>query len=60
MRIWEIITRVDEMAFGPRAIVDKLRALQPQIISHALKIIAYRTATRLRIESASLARGVMI
>jgi hypothetical protein len=41
MRIWEIIARVDEMAFRRRAIVEKLRALQPQISSHALKIIAY-------------------
>src|SRR5260370_11635852 len=39
MKIWEIIYRLDEMAFKRKAIVDKLRALQPQINSHALKII---------------------
>src|SRR6266852_1597039 len=41
MKIWEIVTRLDEMAFRRKAIIDKLRALQPQINSHALKIIAY-------------------
>ena len=41
MKIWEIIYRLDEMAFKRKAIVDKLRALQPQINSHALKIIIY-------------------
>jgi hypothetical protein len=41
MKIWEIVTRLDEMAFRRKAIVDKLRALQPQINAHALKIIAY-------------------
>jgi hypothetical protein len=41
MKIWEVVTRLDEMAFRRRAITDKLRALQPQINGHALKIIAY-------------------
>jgi hypothetical protein len=41
MKIWETVTRLDEMAFRRRAIIDKLRALQPQINAHALKIIAY-------------------
>jgi hypothetical protein len=41
MKIWEIITRLDEMAFRRKAIVDKLRALQSPINSHALKIIVY-------------------
>jgi hypothetical protein len=41
MKIWEIVTRFDEMAFRRKAITDKLRALQPQINAHALKIIAY-------------------
>lgn len=41
MKIWEIVARLDEMALRRKAIVDKLRALQPQINAHALKIIAY-------------------
>jgi hypothetical protein len=41
MKIWEIVTRLDEMAFRRKAIVDKLRALQSPINSHALKIIVY-------------------
>jgi hypothetical protein len=41
MKIWEIITRLAEMAFRRKAIVDKLRALQSPINSHALKIIVY-------------------
>ena len=41
MRITEIIDRLDEMAFRKRVIVAKLRALQPQINSHTIKIIAY-------------------
>lgn len=41
MKIWEIVTRLDEMAFRRKAIKDKLRSLQPQINAHALKIIAY-------------------
>jgi hypothetical protein len=41
MKLWESIHRIDEMAFRRKAIIDKLRALQPQINSHILKIIAY-------------------
>lgn len=41
MKILEVIDRLDEMAFKRKAIVDKLRALQPQITSHALRIIVY-------------------
>jgi hypothetical protein len=41
MRLWEIVSRIDEMAFRRKAIVDKLRALQTPINSHALKVIAY-------------------
>ena len=41
MKVWEIFTRLDEMAFRRKAIIDKLRALQPQINAHALKLIAY-------------------
>jgi|SRR5215204_3640866 len=41
MKLWEMVYRIDEMAFRPRAIIDKLRALQTPINSHALKIIAY-------------------
>jgi hypothetical protein len=41
VRPWEIIYRIDEMAFRRRAIVDKLRALQTPINSHALKVIVY-------------------
>ena len=41
MKIWEVVTRLDEMAFRRKAIIDKLRALQPQVNAHALKIIAY-------------------
>jgi hypothetical protein len=41
MKVWEIVARLDEMAFRRKAIIDKLRALQPQINAHALKFIAY-------------------
>jgi hypothetical protein len=41
MKIWEIVTRLDEMASRRKAIVDKLRMLQTPINSHALKIIVY-------------------
>ena len=42
MRLWEVVyDRLDEMAFRRRAIIDKLRALQTPINSHALKIIVY-------------------
>jgi hypothetical protein len=41
MRLWEIIYRIDEVAFRRRAIIDKLRALQTSINSRALKIIIY-------------------
>lgn len=41
MKVLEVLRRLDEMAFSREAIVGKLRALQPQIISHALKIIVY-------------------
>jgi hypothetical protein len=41
MKLWEIVYRIDEMAFRRRAIIDKLRSLQTPINSHALKIIAY-------------------
>lgn len=41
MKIWEIVCRLDEMAFKRKAIVNKLRALQPPIVSHMLKIIVY-------------------
>jgi hypothetical protein len=41
MKLWEVIYRIDEMAFRRRAIVDKLRALQTPINAHALKIILY-------------------
>jgi hypothetical protein len=41
MKVWEIVARLDEMAFRRKAIIDKLRALQPQINAHALKLIAY-------------------
>ena len=41
MKLWEVIYRIDEMAFRRKAIVDKLRALQTPINSHALKIIVY-------------------
>jgi hypothetical protein len=41
MKLWEIIYRIDEMAFRRKAIIDKLRGLQSPINSHALKIIAY-------------------
>ena len=41
MKVWEFFTRLDEMAFRRKAIIDKLRALQPQINAHALKLIAY-------------------
>jgi hypothetical protein len=41
MKPWEIIYRIDEVVFRRRAIVDKLRALQTPINSHALKIIVY-------------------
>jgi hypothetical protein len=41
MKLWEVIYRIDEMAFRRRAIIDKLPALQTSINSHALKIIAY-------------------
>jgi len=44
MKIWEIITRLEEMAFRRKAIVDKLHALQGPIIAHALKIIVYPDA----------------
>jgi hypothetical protein len=29
MKIWEVVTRLDETAFRRKAIVDELRALQP-------------------------------
>ena len=41
MKVWEIVARLDEMAFRRKAIIGKLRALQPQINAHALKLIAY-------------------
>jgi hypothetical protein len=41
MKLWESIHRIDEMAFRRKAIIDKLRGLQPQINSHILKIIVY-------------------
>jgi hypothetical protein len=41
VKLWEIVYRIDEMAFRRRAIIDKLRALQTPINSHALRIIAY-------------------
>ena len=41
MKLWEGIHRIDEMAFRRKAIIEKLRGLQPQINSHILKIIAY-------------------
>jgi hypothetical protein len=41
MKLWEIIYRIDEMAFRRKAIIDKLRALQTPINSHALTIIVY-------------------
>jgi hypothetical protein len=41
MKLWQLIYRIDEMAFRRKAIVDKLRALQTPINSHALKIIVY-------------------
>ena len=41
MKLWEFIYRIDEMAFRRKAIIDKLRALQTPINSHALKIIVY-------------------
>ena len=41
MGLMNIIDRIDEMAFKRRAIIDKLRALQTSINSHALKIIVY-------------------
>ena len=44
MKIWEVVTRLEEMAFRRKAIVDKLRALQGPIIDHALKIIVYPDA----------------
>lgn len=44
MKIWEIVTRFDEVAFRRKAIVDKLRALQGPVILHALKIIVWPDA----------------
>jgi hypothetical protein len=44
MKVWEIITRLDDMAFRRKAIVDKLHALQGLIIGQALKIIVYPDA----------------
>lgn len=44
MKIWEIVTRLEEMAFRRKAIVDKLHGLQGPIIDHALKIIVYPDA----------------
>jgi hypothetical protein len=41
MKLWEVIYRIDEMAFRRRAIIDRLRALQTSINSQALKIIVY-------------------
>jgi hypothetical protein len=41
VKLWEIIHRIDEMAFRRKAVVDRLRALQSQINSDALKIIVY-------------------
>ena len=41
MKLREIIDRIDEMAFRRKAIIDRLRALQSQINSHALKMIVY-------------------
>src|SRR4051794_31767280 len=48
MIFMEIIDRIDEMAFKRRAIIDKLRALQTPINSHALKIIVYPDAEEVR------------
>lgn len=44
MNVLGLIDRIDEMAFKRRAIIDKLRALQSPINSHALKIIVYPDA----------------
>jgi hypothetical protein len=44
MGLMGIIDRIDEMAFKRRAIIDKLRALQSPINSHALNIIVYHDA----------------
>jgi hypothetical protein len=41
MKLWEIVYRIDEMAFRRRAAIDKLRALQTPINSRALKLIIY-------------------
>jgi hypothetical protein len=44
MWLCELFARLDAMAFKRKVIVDKLRALQPQINAHALKIIVYPEA----------------
>jgi hypothetical protein len=44
MKLWKVAARLDEMAFRPKAVIDKLHALQAPIIDHALKIIAYPDA----------------
>jgi hypothetical protein len=41
MQVWEIVARLDGMAFRRKAIIGKLRVLQPQFNAHALKLIAY-------------------
>src|SRR3954451_22045192 len=48
MIFMEIVDRIDEMAFKRRAIIDKLRALQTPINSHALRIIVYPDAEEVR------------
>src|SRR3954468_4189876 len=48
MKLMGLIDRIDEMAFKRRAIIDKLRALQTPINSHALKIIVYPDAEEVR------------
>jgi hypothetical protein len=44
MKLLGLIDRIDEMAFKRRAIIDKLRALQPSINEHALKILVFPDA----------------
>lgn len=44
MRLVDKIDRINEILFKRRAIIDKLRALQAPINSHALKIIVYPDA----------------
>jgi hypothetical protein len=41
VKLREIIDRIDQIAFRRKAIIDRLRALQSQINSHALKMIGY-------------------